>query len=206
MAWQKVTDDTQDMDNILGQGKWALTTTILFLASLAVNEWVFTNLEFVRGINWIYLPAGVRLVSTLLLGLPAAIGLLIGSWIACFFYYFPDDFVRSVAGGMMAAAAPYLAYRWARAALHLRPDLGNLTAWRLIVCAVAYALVNSAIHHAWFFFQGERAALPGGFVAMFTGDVTGSLFVLYTLKAVAAMFRRLPAGSRTHAIKESPAK
>ncbi|MCY1535814.1 hypothetical protein D9M68_712360 [compost metagenome] len=193
------------MDNILGQAKWALTTAILFLASLAVNECVFTNLEFVRGINWIYLPAGVRLVGTLLLGLPAAIGLLIGSWIACFFYYFPDDVVRSLAGGIMAAAAPYLAYRWARAALHLRPDLGNLTAWRLVVCAVVYALVNTTIHHTWFFFQGERAALPGGFVAMFTGDVTGSLFVLYALKTVVALLRWLPAGPRASAVKENAA-
>ncbi len=179
------------MRNILDQGRWALATAALFLASLAVNEWVFTNLEFVRGINWVYLPAGVRLICTLLFGLPAALGLLAGSWIACFFYYFPDDVLRSAAGGIMAAAAPYLAYRWARSALHLQPDLVNLTAWRLLVCAVAYALMNTSIHHLWFFLQGERTALADGFVAMVTGDITGSLFVLYTLKALGAVGRRL---------------
>lgn len=179
------------MENILDQGKWALVTMVLFLGSLAVNEWVFTNLEFVRGINWIYLPAGVRLICTLLFGLPAALGLLAGSWIACFYYYFPDDVLRSVAGGLMAAAAPYLAYRWARSALRLQPDLSNLTAWRLLVCAAVYALMNTTIHHLWFFLQGERAALADGYVAMLTGDITGSLFVLYTLKIVGAMGRSI---------------
>ncbi|CAB3821680.1 hypothetical protein LMG26854_01499 [Achromobacter aegrifaciens] len=177
------------MGNILDQGKWALVTMALFLGSLAVNEWVFTNLEFVRGINWIYLPAGVRLICTLLFGLPAALGLLAGSWIACFCYYFPDDMLRSVAGGIMAAAAPYLAYRWAHSALRLQPDLANLTAWRLLICAVVYAVVNTTIHHLWFFLQGERAALADGFIAMLTGDITGSLFVLYTLKVISALGR-----------------
>lgn len=181
------------MRNILEQGKWVLATAILFLASLAFSEWIFINLEYVRGISWIYLPAGVRLVTTLILGMPAAIGLLIGSWIACFFYYFPDDAVRSIAGGIMAAGAPYLAYRWARTALQLRPDLSNLTTQRLVICAAVYALVNASIHHAWFFFQGEREALASGFVAMVTGDVTGSLFVLYAIKAGAAALRKLPA-------------
>jgi len=177
------------MESILDQGKWALVTMALFLGSLIVNEWVFTNLEFVRGINWIYLPAGVRLICTLLFGLPAALGLLAGSWIACFCYYFPDDMLRSVAGGIMAAAAPYLAYRWARSALGLQPDLANLTAWRLLICAVVYAVVNTTIHHLWFFLQGERAALADGFIAMLTGDITGSLFVLYTLKGISALGR-----------------
>ncbi|WP_251878374.1 hypothetical protein [Achromobacter sp. Marseille-Q4954] len=179
------------MENILDQGKWALVTMALFLGSLVVNEWVFTNLEFVRGINWIYLPAGVRLICTLLFGLPAALGLLAGSWIACFCYYFPDDMLRSVAGGIMAAAAPYLAYRWARSALRLRPDLGNLTAWRLLICAVVYAVMNTTIHHLWFFLQGERAVLADGFIAMLTGDIAGSLIVLYTLKVVSALGRSL---------------
>ena len=43
-------------------------TMVLFVATLALNEWLFSGLEFVKGINWIYLPAGVRLLSTLLFG------------------------------------------------------------------------------------------------------------------------------------------
>nr|WP_144630775.1 MASE1 domain-containing protein [Bordetella genomosp. 13] len=180
---------------MINQGKWAFLTATLFLTSLAINEWVFTNLEFVRGINWIYLPAGVRLVCTLLFGAAGAVGLLAASWAACFFYFFPDDFVRALMGGIIAAVAPYLAYRWARAALGLRRDLGNLTAGRLVICAVAYALVNAVAHHLWFYFHGARAGLLDSLAVMFIGDLTGSLIMLYALKALLAVLRR----SRHHA-------
>jgi len=94
------------MADILEQGKWVLLTVVLFLASLAANEWFFAGSEFVRGINWIYLPAGVRLICTLLFGVPGMLGLLVASWIACFGYFFPDDFMRSLAGGLLATCAP----------------------------------------------------------------------------------------------------
>src|SRR5690606_13063323 len=112
-----------DMGSMINQGKWAVLTAALFMACQAINEWVFSHLEFVRGINWIYLPAGVRLVCTLLFGAAGAVGLLVASWITCFFYLFPDDVGRSLVAGVIATLAPYLAYRWAREALELRSDL-----------------------------------------------------------------------------------
>jgi hypothetical protein len=85
-------------------------TMILFAIALAINEAFFTKLEFAAGINWIYLPAGVRLLCTLLFGEAGAIGLLLISWAVCFFYFFPNDPIRSFAGGILASAAPYLVY------------------------------------------------------------------------------------------------
>ena len=76
---------------------------IAFVAMLAANEWLFTRLEFVPGINWIYLPAGMRLLCVLLFGNAGAIGLLLVSWLVCFFYFFPDDYLRSFMGGVLAS-------------------------------------------------------------------------------------------------------
>ena len=48
---------------------WSITGTLIaFLVSLWINQEVFTQTSFVRGINWIFLPSGVRLLSTLLVG------------------------------------------------------------------------------------------------------------------------------------------
>ena len=52
-------------------------TTLVFLLALIANEWIFRHSEFVRGVNWIYLPAGIRLLCTLLFGALGAIGILI---------------------------------------------------------------------------------------------------------------------------------
>ena len=46
-------------------------------------------------------PAGVRLLSTLLFGGAGALGLLIVSWMVSFFYFFPSDFMRAFAGGIV---------------------------------------------------------------------------------------------------------
>src|SRR3712207_8323517 len=64
--------------------------TTLFRSSLVVNTYLFKELlEHAPGIAWIYLPAGVRLLCTLLFGAYGAIGLTIASVCAAVFYFFP---------------------------------------------------------------------------------------------------------------------
>ncbi|WP_250522448.1 hypothetical protein [Caballeronia sp. ATUFL_F2_KS42] len=89
-------------------------TALVFITSLWANQEIFTHSEFVRGVNWIYLPAGIRLLSTLLFGADGALGLLFASWLVDFFYFFPNDPVRSFVGGIIATVAPYAVYRLAR--------------------------------------------------------------------------------------------
>jgi len=159
-----------------------VATNIMFILMLVVNEWLFTRWEFARGINWIYLPAGMRLLCILLFGEAGAIGLLIVSWLVCFFYFFPDDFVRSFMGGILAAAAPYLVYRIAQQAYGLRASLTNLTPKRLLVLIVAYSVASPLLHHIWFFLHGDTNQFMEGFFAMFVGDLMGTLIVVYTMK------------------------
>lgn len=157
-------------------------TIVLFLATLAINELLFLRLEFARGINWIYLPAGIRLLSTLLFGGAGAIGLLLVSWAVSFFHFFPDDPVRAFAGGILASVAPYLVYRIVQRHWGLQETLATLTTRRLLLCSLLYALASPALHHLWFAFaEPERALLPG-FVAMATGDFIGTILVLYAAK------------------------
>jgi hypothetical protein len=110
-------------------------TILMFLIALAINELLFTRLEFAPGINWIYLPAGVRLLSTLLFAEAGAIGLLLVSWAVCFFYFFPNDPVRSFMGGILASASPYLVYCGMRRYFGLQAALTNLTTAKLMICA-----------------------------------------------------------------------
>lgn len=159
-----------------------VATIIMFILMLVVNEWLFSQSEFARGINWIYLPAGMRLFCTLLFGEAGAIGLLIVSWLVSFFYFFPDDLVRSFMGGILAAAAPYLVYRIAQQVYGLGPSLSNLTPKRLLACIVAYSVASPLLHHIWFFLHGETNHIMRGFFVMFVGDLMGTLIVVYTMK------------------------
>lgn len=178
------------MPNVRLQAGMVIATVVLFVAALALNEWVFTRSEFVRGINWVYLPAGVRLLCTLLFGEAGAVGLMIASWLVCFLYFFPNDFSRAFMGGVLAAVAPYVVYKLAQARFGLHGSLANLTSKRLLACILAYSIGGPLLHHIWFFLRGDRENLVQGFLVMFAGDLTGTLIVIYTMKGLLAILAR----------------
>jgi hypothetical protein len=157
-------------------------TVVLFITAIAINELVFAHLEFAAGINWVYLPAGLRLLCTLLFAEAGAIGLLIASWLVCFFYFFPNDPVRSFAGGILATIAPYGVYVVARYVYGLKASLTNLTPARLLLCALMYSLASPLLHHLWFAYYEHKTNLLHSFVVMVTGDLSGTLIVLYTAR------------------------
>jgi hypothetical protein len=171
-------------------------TAVAFVLSLWVNQEVFTHTEFVRGVNWIYLPSGIRLLSTLLLGGDGAIGLLIAGCLVDFFYFFPHDPVRALAGAIIAAVAPYAVYRLALERYDLRASLTNLTPKRLLMLAVAFSVANPLLHHIWFALQGETHNIVESFFMMFAGDLSGALIMLYIVKGILALLPKQPGSSR----------
>lgn len=167
-------------------------TMVMFVITLLINELFFTRLEFAAGVNWIYLPAGVRLLCTLLFAEAGAVGLLIISWIVCFFYFFPNDPVRSFAGGILASAAPYIVYLGAQRFFQLRATLTNLSPVRLLHCAVAFSLASPSLHHLWFALYEHKDHLAESFLAMLIGDFSGTLIVLYLAKFILTRIPALP--------------
>lgn len=157
-------------------------TALVFVVSLWVNQEVFTHSEFVRGVNWIYLPSGVRLLATLLLGSDGAIGLLVASWLVDFQYFFPNDQIRSIAGGIIATVAPYATYRLAREHYGLHASLTNLTPKRLLILALAFSVANPLLTNIWLALRGQTTNIGERFFAMFVGDLSGTLIILYTIK------------------------
>jgi len=170
------------MTSMLAHLKWASITAMTFLLSLAANELIFVHSEFVRGANWIYLPAGVRLLATLLFGFAGAMGVLIASWISSFYYYFPDDFLRAAVGGIISAVAPLAAYLLANNLLKTGRNLRNLTPAGLLLCVLLYAFLNSALHYAWAVVSRAGGHPAEVLVVMFIGDASGALLVCYVMK------------------------
>ncbi|MGB9107563.1 MAG: hypothetical protein WCC39_02640 [Telluria sp.] len=159
-----------------------IATMLLFVVALKINELLFSRFEFAPGISWMYLPAGVRLLCTLMFGEAGAIGLLFISWIVCIVDFFPNDPVRSFVGGILASAGPYLVYRAMQAFSGLQPSLRNLTPKRLLACSVMFSIASPFLHHLWFALYEHKDHLGASFVAMATGDLGGTLVVLYLAK------------------------
>lgn len=163
-----------------------LCTIIMHGLMMLANELFFMRAEFLKGIGWIYLPAGTRLLCTLLFGRPGAVGLLITGWFACYWYYFPGDALRATTGAIAGAIGPYLVYVIAQERLGLRASLTNLTPKRLLLCAVGCSVASPLLHHIWFAIHDD-ANLMSGFAVMFIGDLVGTLIVVYTAKGLLAL-------------------
>jgi len=176
---------------------WSITATVIaFLASLWINQEVFTHTSFVRGVNWIFLPSGVRLLSTLLVGVDGFLGLLLAGLLVDFVYWFPHDPVRAIAGAILGSLAPYLVYRLALEHYDLRATLTNLTPKRLLILAFAYSVANPLFHHLWFALTGATKEWFESFFSMFVGDLTGTLILLYTMKGILALLPKQRSNSR----------
>jgi hypothetical protein len=171
-----------------------VATMVMFAVALGLNELLFTRLEFTAGINWIYLPAGMRLLCTLLFAEAGAVGLLVVSWLVCFFYFFPNDPVRSFVGGILSAVAPYGVYLVARHVYGLKASLANLSPMNLLQCALMFSVASPLLHHLWFAFYEHKPDLMRSFVAMVTGDFSGTLIVLYTARFLLRRAQPLTAG------------
>lgn len=171
-------------------GASIVASVVFYLVLARLQDWVFPNVEFMRGVGWIYLPAGARLLCPLLLGLPGAVGVLLGSWCECFFHLYPDDPVRSFAGGISSALAPYLVYLFALRVLGMEASLANLTSRRLLLLVPLFGIASPLMHHLWFWLHGDRVDLAQGFAVMAAGDMLGALVVLYALKGVLGLLPR----------------
>lgn len=168
-----------------------LATTALYFGAFNLNQLVFSTFEFAPGVNWIFLPAGLRLLSTLLLAEEGAIGILLASLFITFSTYPEIGSITGIGAACISAGAPYLTYRLALLC-GMPSNLHQLTAGKLSALIVIYSAISAFLHQLWFVERGISTSLISGFSAMFTGDLAGTLIIVYAMKIILAVLRKRP--------------
>jgi hypothetical protein len=157
----------------------ALTYTSLFY----VNHWLTSDFVFSLGVNWIYLPAGLRLFLTLIFGLPGAIGITLASFLISYYGDFPHDLILCIGIGLVSGFAPYLARVFVMSNVRLTSDLSDLNFQKLVICILIYALLSAGLHQWWFSTMSlENSGEINHFSVMFIGDILGSLLLISLIK------------------------
>lgn len=170
-------------ENVARQLGYVGITIIAFLGLNWVNELAFIQLEHSNGVNWVFLPAGIRLLATLLFGFSGFAGLLLASLYLNFYHFVFENEVRALAGAVAAALGPYLAYLFAKHWFDLGPRLKNLTARRLLFTGLLCGVMSPVFHHAFVWVHTGLVDWTA-LIAMITGDVVGILLVLYIAKGL----------------------
>ena len=57
-----------------------LGSAVPFASFFQFNSWLFSDFLYGDGISWVFLPAGFRIILIVVLGLPGAAGIMLGSW------------------------------------------------------------------------------------------------------------------------------
>ena len=161
--------------------------TLLFY----INSWITTELVFGLGVNWIYLPAGLRLFLTLIFGLPGAIGIAIASTLISYYGELSSDLAICIGTGLISGFAPYLARIFVFSNVKLESDLSNLNLQKLLLCIVIYALMSACLHQYWYATVGlENTGSVNHFAVMAIGDVMGSILLIALIKSGLDLMRR----------------
>jgi hypothetical protein len=162
----------------------------LYFGCFHLNMELFDTFELRRGINWIFLPAGVRLLCTLLFGAAGAIGLFIASLIVSVQIYGEMGGVTNVVSACISAGAPYLVYRLAL--MNGMPaTLEKLNGLKLVILSLVYAFVHALLLSIWYSLRSIHSDIVSDFSAIIIGDFTGALIVLYAMKMILSTIRRV---------------
>jgi hypothetical protein len=142
-------------------------------------------------VNWIYLPAGLRLFLTLIFGLPAALGITFTSFLISYCGGLSNDLTICIGTGLISGFAPYLARILVFSNMKLESDLSNLSLSKLLICILIYALLSSSLHQFWYAtVELDDAGSLNHFLVMFIGDVLGSLLLISIIKSSLDFLKR----------------
>lgn len=167
-------------------------SAISYAALFYINAWLTSELIFGAGVNWIYLPAGLRLFLTLIFGLPGALGIAFASFLISYSGALTNDLTICIGTGLVSGFAPYLARVFVFSNIQLEPDLSNLSLQKLLICILIYALLSAGLHQFWYASQGlENTGTFNHFLVMLIGDVLGSLLLISLIKSSLDSLKRL---------------
>ena len=162
---------------------FAALCALAYVALFELNRRFFSA-EFSWGVNYIFLPAGMRLFAVLLLGAWGALGISLGSMYLVTTMGTALDPVGVFVVGLISGFSPLLAKRLAERSLGLDTDPRRLSAPVLFKLSLVFAVISAFMHQVWFVGVGHSPSLLEGFVTMAIGDLVGTMIFLYAIKAI----------------------
>ena len=159
-----------------------IISAVLYMAFFYLNQTITVPLEEARGVNWIFLPAGIRIFITLILDYSGAIGLVLASLLINYIGFFEADLISTIGIAVICGLAPLLGRHFVIHNLKVQPDLSNISLKQLLMIIIAYSLLSSGLHQLWFVARGLDSGSWNRFIAMFCGDVAGSILFVAVIK------------------------
>ena len=168
----------------------ALTWVLLF----SFNNFAFSHFAHSAYANWIFLPAGVRLVAILLFDSIAILGLFVGSIITSDFTHL--NLTNVIVISAISAINPFIALNISKYFLKINSQLINLQPSQLLILCSISALFNGLAHTIYLNFSNLENAVLANLITMMVGDFLGCLIILYVFSIGIKLTRKYVATNR----------
>lgn len=155
------------------------------------NKVLLQDIEESAFVNWIFLPAALRLVSVLVLGVPGALGLFLGALVTNHPLW-ALDISDAVALSLLSALCPLAAARLSKMILNLSDDLSGIKSDQIYALTLLGATTSCIPHHLYFYSTNKIQSLGEGLPAMLTGDIVGTVIALWIVSYTLKFLRRRP--------------
>ena len=163
------------------------TVAIAWLLFYKLNSFIFSYLETNQFVSLVFMPAGIRLVSVLLLEEYAVIGLFIGALLTS--PLISVNLSQILIISLISALNPYLAVHITKHLLKIDNLLNNLHAKELILMGVFSAGLNCISHHLYFYTLHIHTSWSDC-ASMFIGDLSGIFIMLFLFSMGLKFIRR----------------
>ena len=171
------------------QALLVLICAVAYFYAFKLNLYWFDWFEFSHGVNWVYIPSGVRLLFVLIMARLGGIGVALSSVAVNYSYGDSGAHVFNIVTGVLSGASPciaaYLAIKW----LNLDTLLVNLTGRDFFKISVLFAVVNAVLHQLWYFWMDKTQNFLASSLAMVVGDWFGTVLVLATASLGIQLFK-----------------
>jgi hypothetical protein len=176
----------------------SLVSAALFAGFFRLNELIFSALEHSQGVNWIFLPAGFRVLLVLGMGLPGCLGIFLGTLYLDHAHLLHGHAMLIFLTGIVSGFTPWVVMKTMSHKGLLSADLKNLTYQQLLNFTLFYAAANAVLHQLlWALINVHSHQLMVELWPMFVGDLLGALLMLYAFKGLVNLIqgRRSSSGS-----------
>ena len=157
---------------------------VSFFVFFLINLSMFEIFSISENINWIFLPAGLRLFFILVYRHRALVGLFLGSLLASVYLNHeplsPFTLLLALASTLNPLIALYAVEKWSS---QFSLTLGNLELGAIISLAILQAFFCTTLHHLIFlsFSKTLQENFLGELLTMFFGDLFGIIIMMVFL-------------------------
>jgi len=181
--------------NVAEAAVLCLISAGLYVGFFHLNGLFFSVLEHSEGVNWLFLPAGFRVLLVLGMGLAGCMGILLGNIYLDQAHLHHGHVALTLLTGLVSGFTPFFVLQAMKRWHGVHANLQNLNHQQLLNFTLLYAAANAALHQLlWLLIPVHEHSLWVEIWPMFVGDVLGALIMLYAFKGLLGLFKFRSAG------------